>query len=250
MGKILVISGTADAVEFIKKIPDSHNIVATTMSKLGEDCIEKRENLQIISGALDEEGFLGLLEKEGITAVVDMSHPFATEVSKNIYQAAKTGTIPYYRFERESLEMMEHCIRYEDFPSAVKALENIKGNLMLTIGSRNLHYFTELPDFSERCYMRVLASSKIMLQLEEMGIDPSHIFAMKGVATKELNIALAHFINASAIITKDSGLKGGIAEKYDAAKDLNIPLIVIDKPPSLGKVYTDFNEILEMIGRD
>ncbi|MEG2658864.1 MAG: precorrin-6A reductase [Clostridiales bacterium] len=250
MTKILVIAGTADGVDFIKATPPNFEITATTFSKLGEECIAPRKNLTIITGALAKEGFIKLINENHLTHIVDMSHPFAVEVSKNAFEAAQALSLPYFRYERESMEKMENRIDYPDFPTAVENLEDIKGNLLLTIGSRNLHYFTKLSDFYQRCYVRVLASSKIMLELEEMQIDPGHIFAMKGVASKDLNIALAKEINAQAIITKDSGLKGGMAEKYQAAKELNIPLIVISKPQSLGKKYTNFTDIINEIGRD
>ena len=82
-----------------------------------------------------------------------------------------------------------------------------------------------------------------------MKIDPAHIFAMKGVASKELNIALARQYDAKVIVSKDSGITGGIVEKMEAASALKIPLFLIDKPKDSGMTYENFAEIFKIIGR-
>ncbi len=249
MIKVLVVAGTADAVEFINKAPANWHITATTISQLGADSIKKRDNLAIKIGPLDSMGFKNLLDDFKPNCVVDMSHPFSTEVTHNIKEATAKDGVPYFRYERASVALAGNIITYQDFPSAAKGLEKIKGNLLFTIGSRNLHYFQDLTGFYQRCYVRVLADSKILKQLEAMNIEPGHIFAMKGVASKELNIALAKEINAQAIITKDSGIKGGIQEKAAAAEALGIPLIVIDKPEKEKEVYSNIDELFRSIER-
>ncbi len=250
MTKILVVAGTADSVEFLKQLPDSVTAVATTFSQLGANCIVPRQGLTIESGALDQEGFRLLLREKNIDFLVDMSHPFAVEVSRNAKEAANKESVPYLRYERETVQDQQGiCRRFPDFPSAVEALKKIEGNIFLTIGSKNLHYFKALPDFGERCYMRVLADSRILAELEEMKIDPAHIFAMKGVASKELNIALARQYDAKVIVSKDSGITGGIVEKMEAASALKIPLFLIDKPKDSGITYENFAEIFKIIGR-
>jgi precorrin-6A/cobalt-precorrin-6A reductase len=242
--KLLVVAGTADGVKFIAAQPPQTKIVATTFSQLGADCITPRPGLEIISGALDSEGFSALIRDKQPNFLVDLSHPFAVEVSANAKAAAEACGIPYLRFERQTVEDSSgRCLRFPDFPAAVEALKKIPGNIFLTIGSKNLHYFQALPDFHERCYMRVLAESRIFLELEEMQIDPAHVFAMKGVASAELNIALARQFNAAAIVSKDSGITGGIREKMQAATALNIPLLLIDRPKSAGTVYETIDDL-------
>ncbi|MEE0776572.1 MAG: precorrin-6A reductase [Bacillota bacterium] len=250
MTRILVIAGTADSVEFLKRLPASIEAVATTFSQLGADCITPRSGLKIVSGALDQQGFSTLLQENHIDFLVDMSHPFAVEVTQNAQNAAKGTGVSYLRYARRTMEGESViCRRFPDFPSAVDALKEMEGNIFLTIGSKNLHYFQALPDFHERCYMRVLADSRILTELEEMKINPAHVFAMKGVASKELNIALAHECDAKVIVSKDSGISGGIGEKMSAAAELQIPLFLIDKPRDCGVTYDSFEEILNIIGR-
>lgn len=250
MKRILVIGGTADSSDFIKKAPKDDKLFVTTFSELGAKVTPTGDNIKTISGALDDQGFEALITAEKITHMADLSHPFATEVSKNAKKAAQTCDIHYYRFERSSFEPKENIICFPDFESAAEAMKKTEGNLFLTIGSRNIGPFIADPALKARCYMRVLADSRILREMEEENIDSGHIFAMKGVASKELNIALAKEISAAAIITKDSGKTGGLTEKYEAATALNIPLIVINRPVNNDEVFRSVEEILERIRRD
>lgn len=247
MTRILVVAGTADAAELIKIAPPNWQITATTISELGAKILVRDGYLDIRTGPLDKQGFTQIISDVEPDFLLDMTHPFATEVTANTKAAAADTGIPYLRYLRPSAELEGKVITYPDFPSAVQGLKAVKGNILLTIGSRNLHHFQNLQDFKERCYLRVLADSKILAQLEAMEIDPSHVFAMKGVASAELNIALAKEVKAQAIVTKDSGLKGGIREKAAAARALNIPLIVIAKPRENGTTFTSIEEIIDYI---
>lgn len=250
MKRILVIGGTADSSAFIRKLPEEYAVFVTTFSELGAKVTPEGENIEIICGGQDEKGFEKIIRDKAITHAADLSHPFAAEVSKNAKSAALNCGIPYYRFERGSFAEEDGIVCYPDFETAANALKETEGNIFLTIGSRNIDAFIADPELKARCYMRVLADSRILKELEDKNIDSARVFAMKGVASRELNIALAKEIRAAAIVTKDSGKTGGLDEKYAAAKALNIPLIVIRRPESGGETFRSMEEILEHIRRD
>ncbi|MDO4542102.1 MAG: precorrin-6A reductase [Bacillota bacterium] len=247
MIRVLLVAGTADAVELADKAPLHWQITATTISQLGARSLTEKKAVDVRIGPLDKKGFAKLIKETAPRYVIDMSHPFATEASANIAAAAADNSLTYLRYLRPSQKLEGEVKRYPDFPCVVEALKEIKGNLFLTTGTKDLHFFQELPDFNSRCYMRVLADSKILAQLEAMSIDPSHIFAMKGVASKELNIALAKEVQARAIVTKDSGVKGGIMEKAAAAAELGIPLLVINRPQENNESFSSIDEIIAYI---
>jgi precorrin-6x reductase len=128
------------------------------------------------------------------------------------------------------------------------ALNEISGNVFLTTGSKTAGIFQKyVTDFDRRCYLRVLSSSKVLAELEALGVDPGHIFTMKGVASVDLNIALAKEVNAACMVSKDSGVRGGIKEKIAAAKTLDIPLYLIDAPAEAGSVFYRFEDIFTFI---
>lgn len=246
MTRLLVVAGTADAAEFIAAQPPEVEILATTFSQLGAECIAPRPGLRLQSGALDAAAFQQLLAEVKPDWLVDLSHPFAVEVSRNAKAAAARQGVEYLRFERQASEA-EGCLHFADFAAAAAACQQIEGNILLTIGSKNLAPFSCLPDFQQRFYLRVLAESRILQELEAMHIDPGHIFAMKGVASVELNVALARQCQAAAIVSKDSGRTGGVPQKLAAAQQLGIPLLLIDRPPAEDNACHSLAELEKII---
>lgn len=248
MKKILLIAGTGDSSAFLSRLPRDIAVVATTVSTLGAGCIPLGDQIKVHTGPLERDGFYDLLKAEDCDFLVDMSHPFAVEVSASAREAAQSACIPYLRFLRARYDDDGTCRRFPDVLSAAQALNEIDGNVLLTTGSKTVDVFQKhVVGFERRCYLRVLSSSSVLAELENRNIDPGHIFAMKGVASAALNIALAREINAACIVSKDSGITGGLKEKITAAKELNISLFLIDAPAETGPVYRRFEDILAII---
>ena len=53
-------------------------------------------------GRLTASDITSLIIEKRFQAVVDASHPFAEEASKNALQGAQEANVPYIRYERES----------------------------------------------------------------------------------------------------------------------------------------------------
>lgn len=249
MKNLLVIGGTADSNNFLKQLPDDCTALVSVCSELGAKATISGERIFTVYGPLDTSGFETLIRKHNISHVVDCSHPFAAEVTQNAKSAANQQQIPFIRFERESFTGTKGVFRFPTVSAAAAYAAKLSGNVFLTIGSHQLQPFLDDPQLKDRCYMRVLADHNVLASLERNGVDSSRIFAMKGVASTALNIALAQEIHAGCIVTKDSGKTGGLNEKYAAAKALNIPLLVIDRPRKEENVFHTIEAVIREIRR-
>ena len=78
--------------------------------------------------------------------------------------------------------------------------------------------------------MRVLPTRAALEFCELAGIHPSHIIAMQGPFSPELNGALYDHFNIHVMVTKDSGSAGGLEEKVLPALAREMDIIVIDRP--------------------
>lgn len=58
--------------------------------------------ITVRQGRMNTEEMRGLMESGAFLAVVDATHPFATEVSKNIKGSARESGLPYFRLKRET----------------------------------------------------------------------------------------------------------------------------------------------------
>lgn len=68
----------------------------------GEDLARKHAK-NVITGKLTKEDMVRFIEKNNINKIIDATHPYAIEVSKNAIQCAKELNIDYLRYERKSL---------------------------------------------------------------------------------------------------------------------------------------------------
>ena len=78
---------------------------------------------------------------------------------------------------------------------------------------------------------RVLPTAEVIGLCEDLGLAPDQIVALQGPFSAALNRELFLRYEAEVIITKNSGTLGGTDTKVQAAAELGLPLIVIDRPP-------------------
>ncbi len=62
---------------------------------------------------------------------------------------------------------------------------------------------------------------------EDVGLNADNIIAMKGPFSEAINEQMYKHYDIDLVITKESGIEGGFLEKVNAAKNLNIPVVVI-----------------------
>ncbi len=163
--------------------------------------------------------------------VLDATHPYAVEVSANIQTACAAEQIKYLRVLRESIAY-EGCMVAENAQEACESLiQNYATQpVLLTTGSKELPVFTALTKHNPEVYARILpgeANEAIALQA---GIAQAHILTGLGPFSEEENRKVLREFNISVLVTKESGSRGGFAEKIGAAKKEGADVIVIRRP--------------------
>ncbi len=247
---ILVLSGTKDGREIVYKLKDKgFSIIVTTATEYGKSLYGEEKGLKVISKRFDYEEMKLLLKDNSIKLAVDATHPYADKVSDNIYKACKALNIQYMRYQRKESGLGEYegIIQWaKDYDEASKILSRAQGNALLTTGSKTLDIFSNRisPD---RLYPRVLPTSNILEKCEALGFKPSNIIAMQGPFSKAMNIEMINKYDIDILVSKDSGQVGGTIEKLEAAKEMNIPVIIISRPRNQEELV--FNSIDELIDK-
>lgn len=72
-----------------------------TATDYGGSLVQSLPHIQVYAQRLNAEEMRRFMEHEGITRVIDATHPYAKEVTKNIIQAAKEAGVEYIRVIRE-----------------------------------------------------------------------------------------------------------------------------------------------------
>ena len=231
MYKAVVFAGTTEGCEIsIFLAGHKVKVLACVATEYGSKSLTENEYLKIHAGRLDEKEMEELLRKAAPCLVLDATHPYAAEVTENIKKACVNVGLPYQRVLREKGVHQEKAVYVPDTEAAVKFLEETKGNILLTTGSKELGKFTALPEAKERIYARVLSLPSVMETCKEYGFEGKHLIGMQGPFSMELNLAMLRQFDCKYLVTKDSGRAGGFQEKIDAAFAYGAVPVIIGRP--------------------
>lgn len=231
MYKVLVFAGTVEGravADYLneKKIP-ARICVAT---EYGESLLPRGECLEISHVRLTAEEMETLMVQMEEGLVVDATHPYAKEVTENIRLACEKTGREYIRLVRDESRIPGSVVYVKSVQEAVQYLEGTKGNILVTTGSKELAVYTELTDYRERVFARVLSLPEVVDSCARLGFQGKHLICMQGPFSRELNEALIRQVKASWMVTKESGEAGGFLEKYQAACAAGCSLVVIGRP--------------------
>ena len=243
---IWVIGGTKDSRDFLEKfLKYESNIIVSTATEYGAKLIENLP-VKTSSKKMDKEAMLKFVESNKITKVIDTSHPYAFEVSKNAMDVAEEKNIQYFRFEREKVDILPKKYKnFEKIENLIKYIENLEGNILVTLGSNNVPLFKDLKNLPN-IYFRILSRWDMVKRCEDNNILPKNIIAMQGPFTENLNTAMMEQFNIKYLITKKAGDTGGEREKVSACDKLDVEIIYLDKKEMVYKnCYTDIDVLIK-----
>ena len=222
----------------------SHTLCVAT--DYGEEVLEPSGYAHVLQGRLNIGQMADLIRTEQCLIVVDATHPYAVEVSKNIRKACEMKEMKYLRFLRgeESVIDVENDVLVS---SAAEAAAYLDGQVFLTTGSKELPAFTAGVHEMERLFVRVLPSAQVVAFCRELGLEGKQICAMQGPFSEEMNRALLQQTKASWLVTKDTGITGGFPEKVRAARSLGVRLVILRRPEESGLDYESVLQALEAV---
>lgn len=233
MCKVIVFAGTTEGrqlAQFLEKrqVP-AHICVAT---EYGEQLLGENENLEISHERLNQEQIEELILKNNKPLVIDATHPYAAEVTKNIKAACENTGAEYLRVLRENQENADlgDCVYVETVEAAVDYLGKTTGNILATTGSKEAAKYTVLSDFENRVFLRVLSLPNVVEECSRLGFQGKNLLCMQGPFSKEFNIAMLRQLNCKYMVTKMSGKSGGFLEKLEAARACGCTLVVVGRP--------------------
>jgi precorrin-6A/cobalt-precorrin-6A reductase len=272
--RIMVMAGTRDAVRIIEKLSafEDNEILATTTTGYGGELARSAGASHVISKGLGVDEIVQILSQKSIEVLVDATHPFAAEATKNAIKASKMAGIKYLRFERPQVplpddDLVHEVKSFEEAASKVKRIvkrtsKKAAGSdvedksrtykVLHLAGVSTLHHLTELIP-PENIVARIVPSNYSLNKCFELGLTGENIIAMQGTFSKEFNEAVMKEYHASVVLTKESGETGGTPSKIDAALELGIPVVVITRPtvPELQNqmAFEDLNQVLTELNK-
>lgn len=242
----LMESGNADL---------NHNTKESGQCADKEICFAKKslKNVQVSSvikvlrGRMDRYQMEEFIRNQGIHLVIDATHPHARLVSEEIQEACGRTGVRLERCLRAEGEQNKarDWVEVDSIQEAVSFLSSVSGVIFATTGSKELEALCQIPDYQKRVYARVLPTSNVLKKCEKLGITGSHLIAMQGPFSTEMNTLFLRQTKAEWLLTKDSGRAGGFQEKVEAARENGTRVVVIRRPEEDGISLEEAMEVLK-----
>lgn len=245
---IWVIGGTKDSRDFLEKIVKSTtDIIVTTATEYGGKLLENLP-VKTLCKKLTYSMMVDFVKENSIDKIVDLSHPYAMEVSQNAIDVSKELQIEYFRFEREEISFLpQKYTEFDNIESLVEYLEGVEGNILVTLGSNNIPHFSKLKNLGN-FYFRILPKWDMVKKCEDVGVLPKNIIAMQGPFSKNMNKAMIEQYDIKYLVTKQAGDTGGEREKIEAADEMNIEVVFLTRPKvEYPSCYSDIDKLFKRV---
>ena len=227
-----LFSGTSDGNKIAQElISRNYRLKVFVATQYGRKvAAETLQEEFLETGRMNESEIFERAELEAPEKVVDATHPFALEISKNLMNFCLTCKIPYIRYERPEEPITGENIYFvNDIKQAAEKAKTLGKHILLTLGSKNIEPFL-CENFQGRVHIRMLPDPKLIDHLLSKGVPPARIIAIQGPFSVSMNQAMIEEYSIDCLITKSSGKEGGVPQKISAAKELGVSVIVIKRP--------------------
>ncbi|MEM1266083.1 MAG: precorrin-6A/cobalt-precorrin-6A reductase [Pseudomonadota bacterium] len=175
-----------------------------------------------IGGFGGVDGLTKWLRAADICALLDATHPFATEISANATSAAAAAGCPALALRRPPWQRGPNDVWHvvPDVERAVDALP-AGARAFLALGSGGHAPFLRRNDVA--LTLRALAKPPGL---------PSHINLLEAPPAQSIveEVETLQRLSITHLVARNAGGRGGRA-KIDAARSLGLPVIMIDLPP-------------------
>lgn len=218
---ILVLGGTAEARDLASRT----EVMSSLAGRVSNPRLPEGEVR--IGGFGGVDGLVKYIAENGVTAVVDATHPFAATMSVNAAEACSRATVPLLRLSRPGWGELPQSRRWHWVDTHEEAAElagTLGGRTFLSTGRQTLHVFAAV-------------LTNVVARVVEPAVDDATlpegwlVVLDRGPYTLENELALFTEHAIDVLVTKDSG--GDYTRpKLDAADRLGIEVVVVRRPPA------------------
>ena len=169
------------------------------------------------------EGLCSYLLAEKITHVIDATHPFAAQMTRNAVAACTATGVPLTALERAPWVAGEgdRWMHVPDIAAAVAALAGPPQRVFLAIGRQHIDAFAVQPQ--HHYLLRLVDAPSGPLPF------PANVVVARGPFNAAGDTALMQEHGIEIVVAKNAGGKGAVA-KIAAARALGLPVMMIDRP--------------------
>jgi precorrin-6A/cobalt-precorrin-6A reductase len=225
--KVLLLGGTAEARRLAEELAGEYDVVSSLAGRTEEARLPVGELRQGGFGGV--EGLTAWLVEQEIEAVVDATHPFAATMTAHAVAACTALDLPLLVLRRAGWREQpgDRWHWAADSAAAAALLPGLGRRIFLTIGRQGLPAFAETGLWT---LARCVDPPSPVPSWCELLLD-------RGPYELAAELELLQSRRIDVLVTKNSGGEM-TAAKLTAARELDIPVVLIERPPLPAGVAT------------
>lgn len=240
--KLLILGGTAEGVSLARSLCAENVSVIYSIAGLVRKPDLACET--VVGGFSDQGGLTHFLKQKDIHAVLDATHPYAVNISRQAMESANEMKIPYWRFNRSQWIKQPNDIWYEfeSWQPLMKALAQ-KKSVLLTVGQIAQEYLNTLTSYTEqKQILRTAIKPELSLS--------NSVTWLKAIGpfTESDEKALFEMFGIDALVSKNSGGLATMA-KLTVARKMGIPVYMLKRSNTeqADFEFTELNECMAFV---
>jgi precorrin-6A/cobalt-precorrin-6A reductase len=218
--RVLLLGGTAEARSLAKTLHPQVDIISSLAGRVPDPALPVGPVR--IGGFGGPDGLRRWLRDERIDAVVDATHPFAATMTAHAAAVCGQMRTPHLVLARPPWDPGDATVVTSDSEAAKTVARQGYSRVFLTTGRSGVNAFAD----SDAWFL-----IRAVTAPDTAGLPRRHqVLLSRGPYRYDDELALLREHRIDALITKNSG--GDMTRaKLDAAAALNVPVVMIQRPP-------------------
>ncbi|MFT0520422.1 cobalt-precorrin-6A reductase [Pseudomonas faucium] len=215
--RILLLGGVTEALAIARQLGPEHVYSLAGIGRVPQDL-----TCQVrVGGYGGAEGLAHYLREAGITLLIDATHPYAAQISRNAASAARAVGITCWALRRPAWQAQpgDDWREVADWAGLIEALKPFHRPLF-TLGREPLQHLDEIPP-EQFWTLRALEACPGNERCEVIGArgpfqldDERALFARRGI---------------DVLVSKNSG-SVATEPKLEVARELGVPVLILQRP--------------------
>ncbi|MBW0018416.1 MAG: cobalt-precorrin-6A reductase [Mycobacterium sp.] len=225
--RVLLLGGTAEARALAKRLHPQVDIISSLAGRVPDPTMPV--GAVRIGGFGGVDGLRRWLRDEHVGAVIDATHPFAATMTAHAAQVCRELQVSYLVLARPPWESGHAVVVASDTEAAQTVAEQSYSRVFLTTGRSGVKAFAD----SDAWFL-----IRAVTTPDGAALPRRHeLLLSRGPYRYDDELALLRKHGIDALVTKNSG--GGMTRaKLDAAGALDIPVVMVARPPLPSGVKT------------
>ncbi len=236
MKRVLLLGGTGDALRLARGLGPAHVYSLAGLGRVPGD-LQCQVRVGGFGGA---QGLAAFITAERIDLLVDATHPYAAQISRNAAIAAEQVGIPCWALRRPAWQAGngDDWREVGDWAELVEAISPFR-RPFFTLGREPLAHLHEIPEhqhWTVRCLDALRSTER------------AEIIGDRGPFNLEAERQLFERLNCDALISKNSG--GDSTEpKLQVARERGLPVLLLRRPvlPAVAREFAHRDDLLSAL---